>query len=161
VAKIESLSGDVDKDGLDRFEVDWFETSEWTRDLLESMMNDAEYLKSMTKPYSAVDVLRNPLCVKSVREYTYDFSKPQSTGREVEVMFDVDGLGLSENEKHKLLVLAGDLYDREQNIVALKRDDGDVIELSRVVDELINEVKVIDILFINCRIQRIQCWIFH
>jgi hypothetical protein len=47
----EELDGNIDSDGLNRYELDLFECSSWTAKLLSAMESDKETLKGMRLNY--------------------------------------------------------------------------------------------------------------
>lgn len=89
--------------GLHRYELDFIETAEWTKDLLQSLHEDRA---SLTKMYRKYEETENPICVFETDFYTFDFSKKKPSS---EQYFGIKAsrLGLSESEKHAFLLIAG------------------------------------------------------
>ena len=118
---ISNITGDIDNDGLHRFELDWYETAEWTKSLLESMRDDRELLAKKQKefiPYSQ----NTPLCFKKTAYHSFDFSKRPATHHPATLLVKVSELQLKPDERRRFLLLAGEYYDPELDVVTLDAD---------------------------------------
>lgn len=141
---LNDVTGNIDVDGLHRFELDWLETAQWTKDLLLSMQNDRNALQKMAKTFVPPSKL-NPICLNSRISHLYDFSLRPTTKFPVDLMVKVDDLSLKSEEMHKFLILVGDLYDPTTRILKLSRDaehSDNAVALSTILDDLIKEAKV-------------------
>ena len=49
--ELQTLTGDLDKDGVSRYELDFIEAAEFTGDLLSKMANDTDKLRALYKPF--------------------------------------------------------------------------------------------------------------
>ena len=150
--EISEISGDVDKDGLHRFELDLFETAEWTKNLVETMAADSEKLKKLNKPFIA-PTENTPLCFKTTRFFTYDFTKRPNQIHPVSLLVKVSELSLKDDQRRKLLLLTGDYYDPVTDVITLESDaegnstnDNKAILLD-VFRKLISEAKVSHLMF--------------
>ncbi len=143
---IKTISGDIDIDGIHRFDLDTLETAEWTKELLLSMQNDT-HDKAPTNTFIQPnkDI---PLCFESKHEFLYDFSKPASTRCPVKLHVRVSELGLTKQQNHTLLVLVGKAYDPYTGVITLSREDEEYphennqLLLMQTFDTLLEHVKV-------------------
>jgi hypothetical protein len=152
--EIAEISGDIDKDGIHRFELDLLESAEWTKNLLESMATDHGKLKKLHKPFVA-PTKDSPLCFKTTRFFTYDFTKRPSQVHPVSLLVKVSELGLKEDQHRKLLLIAGDYYDPAADVITLESSaEGNSIQdnkatLLDVFKNLLSEAKV-SLLLLQC-----------
>jgi hypothetical protein len=144
------ITGNSTVDGLDRYQIEFLETAMWTKDCLEAMRDDAESLKLVAKPWTPP---KGSLRVKTTTVYDYDVTLPDPDARNVEASLEVKlddfwpSTGLSDAQRNKFLILVGDLYDPQNNVVKLecKRFEfraQNVKWLSDTLDKIIQESKV-------------------
>ncbi|KAI9203451.1 mitochondrial ribosomal subunit protein-domain-containing protein [Polychytrium aggregatum] len=120
------IVGNMDQDGLSRFDLDFTETCEWTKELLLKMKHDHALLKSFHKEYRPRNLKDGQVvCVETTHRFTYDFSKPQPKNSAVSLHARVSELGLSPKEHHKFLLLSGSDYDPYTDVVTLTRTEED------------------------------------
>ncbi|RKO91556.1 hypothetical protein BDK51DRAFT_12554, partial [Blyttiomyces helicus] len=117
---ISALTGKLNDDGLDRFELDFVETATWVKDLLLEMKHDAPKLQEQQKPFTPPPPT-HAFCIQTNDRYTYDFSRPPPHNSKVNLHMRISDLGLSQEERHKLILLAGELYDPYKDVVVIER----------------------------------------
>ncbi|KAI9092170.1 mitochondrial ribosomal subunit protein-domain-containing protein [Phlyctochytrium arcticum] len=120
---IATITGDLDKDGVHRFEMDFLETAEWTKDLLLKMQNDVDMLKEKLKPYEAPPA--EHVVTTYTDRYAYDFTQPLPYDTRVVLQVQSAKLNLSDPEKHKFLLLAGKSYDPYSDVITLEVETGE------------------------------------
>ncbi|KAL2912459.1 28S ribosomal protein S35, mitochondrial [Polyrhizophydium stewartii] len=117
-ANIQTLTGDLETDGLHRYEVEFFETAEWVKTAIRKMQTAEKDLAALHKPFVA-PTSAQPVVVKYTDRYTYDFTKPPPVNNAVTLQVRVANLGLSAEQRHKFLLLAGSTYDPYLDVVTL------------------------------------------
>lgn len=133
-----------DSDGYHRFDIDFYETTEWSMNLLERM--------SLMKQEPPTPFTLKPHCFQSRHEFRFDFSKPPSKLKPVFLHVNVKKLRMNETEKKRLAVIAGESYSENHGIVSVecKRESAshqtNILQLSRLFLGLVDSAKVI---FIN------------
>ena len=111
-------------------------------------------LKSGNKWNHTATIPLSPYVFSSVQRFSYDFSKPLPPKTElgVKLQLRVSLLNLTDSEKHKFLLLAGDSYDPYEDIVCLvsssehelevKSYEEQKLELVERMERILNEAKV-------------------
>ena len=119
--EFDSLTGDPTRDGLDRYELDFVETGEWTKRLLTAMQEDVEKLAGMHRPFSKRIDKGVEVSVGTTDYFTYDFSKHGREATTVSMALGLAGLRTEANKDklHKLLLLTSDQYDAVLDVVTL------------------------------------------
>ncbi|TPX32810.1 hypothetical protein SmJEL517_g04135 [Synchytrium microbalum] len=147
----EPLTGDINKDGMHRYELDFVETASWCRRILESMRDDVQTLKDKAKPLQLPTTESSPLVAIQTRtQHAYDFSKPPIPDTSVTLHLLVSELGLSQSQHHKLALLCGDeLYNQTTGILSLTESSSHKTSINRElvadkVKKLIEEAKNAD-----------------
>ncbi|KAI9003212.1 mitochondrial ribosomal subunit protein-domain-containing protein [Gaertneriomyces semiglobifer] len=133
-----AITGDLNKDGLHRYELDFMETAKWVKDLLVAMKQDANTLKAMHVPFKAPNTKSTPLCVQFTDRHTYDFTQPQPRNTKVTFHLRVSDLGLTDVQRHKFLLLAGKLYDPYTDVVTVRSETDEARATDDVSDRAEN-----------------------
>ncbi|TPX38505.1 hypothetical protein SeMB42_g06697 [Synchytrium endobioticum] len=151
-AAVQPLTGDIDKDGLHKYELDFFETASWTHDLLKSMRDDIPTPRR-TPPYMHAlhATPRNPVvAIQTTALHTYDFASPPAENTAVVVHVNINEMGLSMPQRRKLKLLAMHSFDEECGVLSLKEEgaaDNDVNrkvgvdKVRRLLDEVMDTSK--------------------
>ncbi|KAJ3156939.1 37S ribosomal protein S24, mitochondrial [Geranomyces michiganensis] len=121
-----ALTGDIDKDGVHRFEMDFLETAQWVKEMLYRMKDDQAMLASKARPYTPTSSSTHPLCFQTSTLATYDFSNPAPYNTRVVLHVRVADLALEPQRRHQLLLLAGDRYDPYTDVVTMEAETSDV-----------------------------------
>ncbi|KAJ3330812.1 37S ribosomal protein S24, mitochondrial [Blyttiomyces sp. JEL0837] len=108
-----ALSGFVNKDGLHRFELDFYETADWSQKLTGK-----------------------PLVFVSSKTHTYDFTQPSPPSDRQKLLVHVGLLKLAPEVKHKFLLLAGKTYDPYEDVMTLKLEENAVVEAGSMQERL-------------------------
>lgn len=112
------VTGEIENDGLTRYEQDFFETLEWVKILALKVQND-ELPKSPG--------VYNPegcLVIQKTREVTYDFSRVPVPDEEVFIL-DMNKLPaeITPIQRHYLLLICKDRFDAYTNTVTFLSSD--------------------------------------
>ncbi|KAJ3092276.1 37S ribosomal protein S24, mitochondrial [Quaeritorhiza haematococci] len=120
-----ALTGDLAVDGLNRYELDFLETASWVKGLLLDMKHDGTTLAALKKPFTPPNS-KFPYCLQYHRVFKYDFTQPipSPTGNNHTTAISLhvrlaDLPGLTEVQRRKLKILAGDLYDPVVDVLSL------------------------------------------
>ena len=143
------LTGNLSSDGLHRYELDFFETAEWTQDLLVKMQDDTFEISE----YQHKD---QPLCFQFNTHHQYDFTRPPPINNSVKLWSSVSMLPLNAQERHNFLLIAGKAYDPRSDTVCLIPEETvdappqetcsrqeNVNHLSQTLDRMIQAARVI------------------
>ncbi|KAI8586659.1 mitochondrial ribosomal subunit protein-domain-containing protein [Geranomyces variabilis] len=125
-AGFSALTGDIEKDGVHRFEMDFLETAQWVKEMLHKMKDDQKMLQSKARPYTPKPPSSHPLCFQTSTLATYDFSTPAPYNTRVLLHVRVADLALEPARRHQLLLLAGDRYDPYTDVVTMEAETSDV-----------------------------------
>lgn len=118
------ITGNINLDGLHRYDLDFLETADWVKKLLLKMKTDLT--PDVANTFSSETSY--PLAFQSTQKFTYDFTVPNPTPIRTRLLARVDGLGLTTREQiHKLLVLAGDAYDPYQGVITLFLHENEIV----------------------------------
>ncbi|EGF82415.1 hypothetical protein BATDEDRAFT_86631 [Batrachochytrium dendrobatidis JAM81] len=131
------LTGDLDVDGLTRFEIDFMETADWVKTSLLKMKHAKKDLAHLHKPFEPATPTK-PICVKYTERYTYDFTRPPPVNNAVALQVRVADLGLTPPQKHKFLLLAGKAYDPYMDLVSMADSKGQSHSLSEDIDRALS-----------------------
>ena len=119
--ELQTLTGDLDKDGVSRYELDFIEAAEFTGDLLSKMAIDSDKLRALYKPFEP----KGDICIEFQDEYKYDFSKPSPVNCQVKVHVKVPAVIDNLTERHTLLLLAGKRYNPYTDTITLVDETSD------------------------------------
>ena len=119
--ELQTLTGDLDKDGVSRYELDFIEAAEFTGDLLSKMANDTDKLRALYKPFEP----KGDICIEFQDEYNYDFSKPSPVNCQAKVHVKVPAVVDKPPERHTLLLLAGKRYNPYTDTITLVDETSD------------------------------------
>lgn len=121
------VTGNPEFDGLNKYELDFLETAEWTKSLLLKMKNELPGIAQQQgrQPKEAFNATeRGYLCFQTTQVETFDCtSMPQIEKKaQVKLFVSVGRVSppLSPEERHRLLLLAGELYDPATDTIQLK-----------------------------------------
>lgn len=116
---VAKITGDVDRDGVNRFELDTIETTLWTRSLLQAMKDDNKHLLLVGNKFTTP--VTDPICIETQHSFTYDFSKPPTGEDEcATIHIKVDKLNLTKIQVDRLVLLAGNTYSKELDLISMK-----------------------------------------
>ncbi|KAI8919184.1 mitochondrial ribosomal subunit protein-domain-containing protein [Powellomyces hirtus] len=119
------LTGDLQTDGVHRYELDFLETVQWVKQLLIKMEDDQELLKSKSRPYTPHSSTQ-PLCFQYSDNTKYDFTKPQPYNTKITMHVKISTLDLTPAQRHQLLLLAGKTYNPYLDVVSVSAETSDV-----------------------------------
>jgi hypothetical protein len=119
--ELETLTGNLDVDGINRYELDFIEAADFTGDLLLKMQNDTEKLKSLHKEFEP----KGDICIEFREDYTYDFSKPAPINSQTKVHVKVSSVVENGHQRHTLLLLAGKQYSPYTDTITLVDETND------------------------------------
>ncbi|KAL3894821.1 MAG: hypothetical protein SGCHY_005049 [Lobulomycetales sp.] len=120
---ISQLTGNIDNDGLNPYELDLLETADWTTRLLTCMEKDGKTLEKSIRPFTPPPA--NALCFQTTRTFSYDFSKPPipSHFSPVRLHFRVGESSVSNpSQTHKLKLLADTSYNPVTDSITWEKD---------------------------------------
>ncbi|KAJ3282174.1 37S ribosomal protein S24, mitochondrial [Borealophlyctis nickersoniae] len=120
-SSFKAISGKLSEDGLNRYELDFIETAKWVKELLLKMKNAKAEVGAHARPFVPPDRTR-PFCVRTVDDFTYDFSQPAPRNTRVSVLVSVADLNLTPEQRHKFLLLAGTAYNPYTDVVEFTRE---------------------------------------
>lgn len=146
-------------DGLTRYDIDFLEDVNWVKHILLSMKAISINKDGLVVNKNESGEIRSktPMCFESRRTYEYDFSKLPNPDTNVVMHVRVKNLDLSEEERHKLRVIATPNYDADSDVIKLTSDYnfklGEGVEnplnkmankviLARALSDLISDSKV-------------------
>ncbi|KAH6566611.1 hypothetical protein BASA50_000891 [Batrachochytrium salamandrivorans] len=131
------LTGNLDVDGLHRFEIDLMETADWVKAALIKMKHARKNLSALHKPFEPSSPAK-PLCVQYTERYTYDFTRPPPINNAIQLQVRVADLGLTSQERHRFLLLAGTTYDPYLDVVSMRSEKGQQDSLSEKIDRTLS-----------------------
>ncbi|KAI8820854.1 mitochondrial ribosomal subunit protein-domain-containing protein [Fimicolochytrium jonesii] len=150
---VKALTGNLAVDGVHRYELDFLETAEWVKELLVKMRDDQGMLKDLSRPFTP-PTPHHTLIVETRDRFTYDFTQPAPVDTDVKLHVPVAGLNLDAQQRHKLLLLAGQNYDPYIDVITLKKEtpvegvkdalsdrDQNRVELARAVRRMVEDAK--------------------
>ncbi|KAJ3193477.1 acetyl-CoA synthetase [Irineochytrium annulatum] len=130
-----ALTGSINDDGLNRYEVDLLETADWVKRML-LVMRDQHTVPELTEEQLAAreEAGKKPhpaLIFTYPRIYTYDFTMDNAKHGDEGMCLLVHVSSLLKNEsaavRHKFLLLAGDRYNPYEDVVKLSRPPDDKV----------------------------------
>ncbi|KAJ3118145.1 28S ribosomal protein S35, mitochondrial [Phlyctochytrium bullatum] len=108
-----SVTGDLDKDGLTRYDLDLLETTDWVNSLLMRMQADGKAFVPKEDDTPSTPTPNPAFVFKYTDRHSYDLTQPRPTldDSSVVLVAHIPSLALSPPQRHKLLLLAGKMYD--------------------------------------------------
>jgi hypothetical protein len=130
-----AVSGNIELDGLTRYEQDFFETCSWVKALFEKVHNDSlpnntNFIKN-----------KSEILVEKTTFYPYDFTLPLQPPI-MQYIIDLDQINLKPHQRHFMLLLCKDKLDVYKNIIVLStlQELQLVLKNSLECDEGFNEI---------------------
>ncbi|KAI8894576.1 hypothetical protein BC833DRAFT_623828 [Globomyces pollinis-pini] len=141
LTEFDKITGKIQADGLSRYELDFFETAEWSKKLLQLMCSNGSKLQAIAKQnqYSPPDS-KTPVCIQFVDHYTYDFTRPKPLNNKATVSIHLPKLNTPNLNTHTLKLLAGDRYDPYNQTISITAD----VKPQHSVDETVDRPKAVN-----------------
>jgi hypothetical protein len=111
-AEFPAVTGDVNVDGLTRYEIDIWETSIWVKELIQMVQNDTLPTATKWTPPSL------PLVVQKTCTKSFDFAQKPVDDSHTYII-DMSKLEVTPTQRHFMLLLCKDKYDLTHNVIRL------------------------------------------
>jgi hypothetical protein len=123
---IAPITGDIDKDGLNRYELDFMEQATVVKELLLKLQKDQFQPKKFEK--------KGSICLQVNSSFEFD---KKSTEKSYLLHVPLDALSIDKKQRHSLILLVGKRFDPYTNSFTLQGNSKP--ELQEILDKLLTE----------------------